>query len=128
MTKARILAKPVMLYDGDCSFCRRWIGKWQGITKDKVVYEAYQETLKNHPQVTERQCRRAVQLIMADGTVFAGAHAAFKVLALAHRYRFLLWSYENLPLASSVAEWAYRFVARHRADLSKLYKPPGSRL
>jgi predicted DCC family thiol-disulfide oxidoreductase YuxK len=35
-----------MLFDGDCGFCRRWIGKWKELTGDRVRYAPYQLALK----------------------------------------------------------------------------------
>ena len=31
--------KPILVYDGDCSFCRLWIGRWRDLTADRVRYE-----------------------------------------------------------------------------------------
>src|SRR3989338_7340965 len=98
---------PVMLYDGDCAFCTRWIKKWQVVTGNHALYFPYQEVLANYPQVNEAQCRKAVQLIFPDGTVFSAAHAVFKVLAVAGKYCWLLWSYEHLPLFATLSEWLY---------------------
>lgn len=111
-------SEAVMLFDGDCGFCRRWIKKWAGTTGTKVRYEPYQEALARFPEVTEEQCRRSVQLILRDRSVFSGAHAVFKALALGGRSR-LLGLYERLPLFRRLSEGAYRLVARNRVFFSK---------
>ncbi len=109
---------PAMLYDGDCDFCLRWIKKWKGITGDQISYLPYQKVLADYPEVTEEECRKAVRLILPDGTVFSGAHAVFKALALAGKGRWLLWSYGHFPLLAPLSEWFYGLVARHRVFFS----------
>lgn len=115
---------PVMLYDGDCNFCRRWIDKWHKMTGEKIRYEPYQKVRADYPQVTEEQCRQAVQLILSDGAAFSGAHAVFKVLAITGKHEVLLWLYEHLPLFDKTAEWFYQLIARHRSFLSKRDRSP----
>jgi lipase maturation factor 1 len=111
---------PVMLFDGDCGFCRGWIERWRAITGDRVRYEPYQEALARYPRLTEERCREAVQLVMPDGSVVPAARGVFTALALAGRYRLLLRLYERAPLFGRASEWVYRFVARHRTGLSRL--------
>lgn len=110
--------QPTMLFDGDCNFCRHWVGKWQKITGDKVAYAPYQEALESYRQVTKKQCEKAVQLILPGGEVYSGAHAAFKAFALAGRYRWLLWLYERLPFFAWASEAFYQWVSRHRKMLA----------
>jgi predicted DCC family thiol-disulfide oxidoreductase YuxK len=113
-------AVPSMLWDGDCGFCRRWIEKWRKVTGSRVRYEPYQEVIDRYPQLTRSQCRKAVQLVMTDGTVFSGAHAVFKALSLAgKRHGVPLWLYENIPLFDRMSEAFYQFVSRNRSFLSE---------
>ena len=34
---------PIMLFDGDCGYCRRWIEKWHKLTGESLSYEPYQK-------------------------------------------------------------------------------------
>ena len=111
--------KPVMLYDGDCGFCRRWIEKWNKITRDLIVYAPYQTKLVDYPQLTEAGCRAAVQLILPDGSVLSGAGAVFKALDIGGK-KFGWKAYGHMPFFKSVAEWGYRRVANNRVFFSKL--------
>src|SRR5450631_148441 len=38
MTVASPPGKPLLIYDGDCSFCRYWIRRWKQMTGEKVDY------------------------------------------------------------------------------------------
>src|SRR5437773_2587310 len=31
-------AKPLLIFDGECGFCRRWIERWQAKTGDRIDY------------------------------------------------------------------------------------------
>ncbi|MFA6316483.1 MAG: DCC1-like thiol-disulfide oxidoreductase family protein [Elusimicrobiota bacterium] len=110
----------MMLIDGDCRFCKDWIGKLRQLTAGRVDYAPYQEALASYPQVTEKQCREAVQLMMPDGSVYSGARAVFKALALSGRYSLLSRLYDDLPLFGRLAESFYQTVAHHRGIISRL--------
>jgi predicted DCC family thiol-disulfide oxidoreductase YuxK len=114
--------KGTMLFDGDCGFCRKWIRRWAGATGERIRYEPYQKVLQQFPEVTEAQCREAVQLILNDRSVYTGAHAVFKALSLAGRSVWLLRLYEGRSFFHCLAEWLYRLVARHRPFFSKLIR------
>src|SRR3989338_6215107 len=102
---------PVMLYDGDCGFCRWLIERWQHVTKKYIRYEPYQRIISDFPQLTEEQCRTAVQLILPDDSVFSGAHAMFKALALSGKAAYFLWAYDHIPFFGRISEMVYQYVA-----------------
>jgi predicted DCC family thiol-disulfide oxidoreductase YuxK len=112
----------VMLFDGECAFCRRWVERWRRLTGDKVRYAPYQRELAAYPQLTEKQCEEAVQLVTPDGAVYSGARAVFKALALGGRASWPLALYERVPLAGPFFEFCYRLVAGHRSFFSRFYR------
>ncbi len=112
--------KPLLIYDGDCSFCRLWIERWRTWTGERVDYVPYQEVTSNFPHIPVERFKKSVQLIMADGSVFDGAHAVFRTLDQAAGKRWMVWLYEHVPAFAPVTEWVYRFVASHRNSFSKL--------
>lgn len=110
-----------MLYDGDCGFCSYFIKKWQKTTGDTVVYKRFQESLPQFPQVSEAECREAVQLILPDGRVLSGAHAVLKAFDLAGKRRTLHWLYERMPIFGRISELAYQFIAHRRLLISRIF-------
>jgi predicted DCC family thiol-disulfide oxidoreductase YuxK len=112
--------RPVMIYDGDCEFCRRWVERWKGRTGEHIEYAPYQQVSTRFPQISPDQFKRAVHLVEPDGRVSGGAHAVFRSLALSGRWRWLLWLYDIVPPFAAVAEIAYGFVARHRTPLARM--------
>ena len=112
-------SKPVLIYDGDCGFCRRWIERWRQITGDRIDYVPYQETTIHFPNITEREFQSSVQLVEPDGKVYRGAEAVFRSLATASSYRWLLGLYLLLGIFRFLSEKLYRLVAKNRALFSK---------
>jgi predicted DCC family thiol-disulfide oxidoreductase YuxK len=114
--------KPLLIFDGDCRFCRRWISRWSGITGDRVDYLPMQDLHVAHeyPELTAEQLGAAVHLVEPDGTVYLGAEAALRTLACNPREQWLLDWYEHSPRFAGTADWAYRLVARHRGFFSVL--------
>lgn len=107
-------AKPLMIYDGDCSFCKAWIEYWRALSGDRVSYAPYQQVADSHPSIPREDFRRAVQLVLPWGEVVSGAHAVFQSLALAGNKVWLLRAYQRLPGFAAVTEGAYSVIARHR--------------
>jgi hypothetical protein len=68
------LPRPLLVFDGDCSFCRAWVEYWKDSTGNRVDYSPFQE-VGEFPHVSHQQFTSAVKLILPDGEVRNGAHA-----------------------------------------------------
>ncbi len=106
---------PLLVFDGDCSFCRIWIGYWKQLTGDGIAYAPYQEVAERYPQIPRENFQRAVQLILPEGKVLSAAHAVFRSLAREPGCAWLLWAYQRVPGFAAAAEWFYRRVAANRS-------------
>ena len=106
--------RPVLVYDGDCDLCRRWISRWSHVTGDRVDYVSSQETAHLFPEISPERFQSSVQLVQPDGAVYEGAEAVFRTLAFHPRHRWPLWLYRNVWGLAPATEFTYRFVARHR--------------
>ena len=107
--------RPLVIFDGKCSFCRAWIGYWQHLTGDRVVYAPYQEVGDRFPDIRQQEFAAAVQLVLPDGKMWSGAHAVFHLLALVPGKGGWLWAYERVPGVAPVADGAYQLIAKHRS-------------
>lgn len=112
--------KPLLIYDGDCGFCRSWINRWQRITGDSIDYAPYQEVAHNYPKISTSQFQSSVQLIESDQQVYTGAEAVFKTLAYNPKRRWLLKLYKRIPGFAFITELGYQIIARNRQTFSKL--------
>jgi predicted DCC family thiol-disulfide oxidoreductase YuxK len=109
--------RPVLLFDGECTFCRRWGDRWREAAGDGLDLETAQTAADRFPEIPPAEFARAVQLIDTDGRVFSGAEAIIRARALATPHTWLRTAYERLPGFAPAAEAVYRFVARHRTLL-----------
>lgn len=106
--------RPVLVYDGDCGFCRYWVDYWRRLTGERVDYRPYQQAAADFADVSPREFAQSIYLCWPDGRRLRGAAAAFAVLALCPGRGLPAWCYCHLPGFAAVAEAAYRVVARHR--------------
>ena len=110
--------KPLMLFDGDCHFCRRWIERWREMTRGRVDYASSQEAGDKFSEIAPAEFQKAVQFIESDGRVFSGAEAVFRSLGYARGGTWLAWSYNRIPGFAPFTEVAYSLVARNRGAAS----------
>ena len=106
--------KPLMIWDGECHFCKRWIERWREVTDGKVDYVTYQEAANRFPEIPVEQFKRAVAFIESDGQAFFAAEAVYRSLRCRSSRKWLVWSYDHVPGFAVVSELAYKFIARHR--------------
>ncbi|ATB50934.1 hypothetical protein MYMAC_006591 [Corallococcus macrosporus DSM 14697] len=110
-----VLARPLVLYDGDCAFCRRWAARWQWRTQGRVSYRpgrGWRRWLLGIPKV---DMRKAMQLVEPSGRVSRGAEALFRALAASPRRGTRVAARLGLlPGVLHLAQGVYAVVARHR--------------
>jgi lipase maturation factor 1 len=106
--------KPLMIWDGECHFCKKWIERWRQITGGKVDYATYQEAAHQFPEIPVEQFKRAVALIEPDGEPFFAAQAVYRSLRYRPSRKWLAWSYDHIPGFAAISETAYKLIARHR--------------
>jgi predicted DCC family thiol-disulfide oxidoreductase YuxK len=113
-------SRPLMLWDGDCHFCRRWIGRMRTQTGDQVQYEPSQQAGARFPEIPSSEFSEAVILLLPNGGVFRGAEAVARALSFAPRRAWLLPAYEKIPGAAVISNAVYRAIARRRGLASAL--------
>ncbi len=109
----------MLVYDGNCDFCTRWVDRIRAATGNRVEFAASQEVDHRFPQISSEQFENAVQWIQPDGEVYSGAKAALYVLAFTGPTgKLLWWGHRRLPGFAGGAEAVYRLVARNRNMVS----------
>ncbi|MDO8518568.1 MAG: DCC1-like thiol-disulfide oxidoreductase family protein [Deltaproteobacteria bacterium] len=106
--------KPLLIYDGDCGFCQKFVERWRHVTKDRIDYAPYQEAAPRFPHIPESTFKESVVFIRADGSHATGAEAVFEAKAFGRKMAPGLWAYRKLPGFKTLSEALYRWVARHR--------------
>src|SRR5439155_14252463 len=100
--------RPLVIWDGECHFCRRWVERWREITRDEVDYVTSQDSAERFSEMPRDQFGRSVILVETDGSVFFGAEAVFRSLRCRSSKRWLFWSYEHVPGFGLVSEALYK--------------------
>jgi hypothetical protein len=62
--------RPILVFDGDCSFCRAWVEYWKQNTADRVFYAPYQQIGDRFPDIPHHEFAKAVQLLLPNGDRF----------------------------------------------------------
>jgi predicted DCC family thiol-disulfide oxidoreductase YuxK len=122
MKVAQRPGKPLIIFDGDCQFCRFWIQRWHAKTGDAVEYLPSQESsiARRFPEIPKDEYRKSVLLIEPDGTVYHGAEAACRSLAVKRKRRWLLWCYYRIPGVRRGSEWLYEVISEHRTGMAAI--------
>jgi predicted DCC family thiol-disulfide oxidoreductase YuxK len=107
-------AKPLLIWDGECHFCKMWIERWREITAGKVDYATYQQAASQFPEIPLDQFKHAMAFIEPDGKTSFAAEAVYRSLQYRSSRKWLEWSYDHIPGFAAISESAYKFVARHR--------------
>src|SRR3954452_444362 len=114
--------RPLMVYDGDCAFCRARVESWREAVGSQIEFVPFQEAAAKLPQIPERDFRRAVHFIHRGGHVARGAEAVFRAMAYCNRKRWLLWLYVTLPPFAFASELVYRIIAANRGSITWVYR------
>jgi predicted DCC family thiol-disulfide oxidoreductase YuxK len=112
------LDKALVIYDGGCGFCKKWIERWRRITGDSVEYRPSADIGALFPEIPASEFERAVQLIRPGGSRCSGAEAVLEISAPHNWAVHLLWlAYQRNTTIRSAFEATYRFVAAQRAKI-----------
>jgi lipase maturation factor 1 len=111
---AALPQKPLLIWDGDCHFCRLWIERWRAMTQGEIDYATSQEVAVRFPEIPSEQFQKSVVFIDQDGEVSVAAEAVYRSLQCRSSKKWMSWSYDHIPGFAIFSEIAYRFIARHR--------------
>ena len=112
--------RPLVVFDGDCSFCRFWIDRWKRTSGDRLDYAPYQEAATRFPEIPVEEFRRAVGLVRPSGQVLFGAAAVVAARAEVPGRGLWSWVYRRVPGARPLMELLYRLIANHRRAASRV--------
>lgn len=112
------MRRPVLVFDGDCGFCRLWIERARFATKDQVEYTPYQTAAAYHKEIPREHFIEAIHLF-EPGRTTRGAEAVLRALAYAPCLPWLPRLYA-VPGVAPVSEGVYRFIAARRPLFSRL--------
>jgi len=110
--------KPLLVFDGECGFCRRLAIKWHEKTGEQIDFTPYSEIGDNHQQISIEEFKKEIKLIYPEGRIYGGAAAVFRVIEHSGSpLRTLSRLYNYTRVFDPIWDWVYRFVARNREKL-----------
>ncbi len=112
------LERPLLIFDGECYFCRQIADVWSRDSGNRVDFRPFQEVGDQFPEISHARFDASVQLIFPGGSIVEGAEAVFRLEALVTGWGIGLWAYQKVPGFSTISEWGYRMVSRNRGLVS----------
>lgn len=113
------MATATLIYDANCPFCcaaRDWFVRRAIAGQLEYMPCQAPERIARFPSIPEAQCMEAMQVVMADGTIYSGDRALPALVERLRGWRWLAWVLRVPPIV-----WAsgpiYRFVAKRRYAL-----------
>ena len=104
-----------VLYDGDCSLCRKWVDRFERtLTVRGFDLAPLQSTwVTECLDLPEDELLSRMRVLTRAGRDYAGADA---LIYLARRvwWAWPFWALAHLPFAKAVLRRAYDVLARHR--------------
>ncbi len=114
--------RPLMVWDGNCGFCRYWITRWKRFTKERLDYESYQDVAERMPDIEIKHFKKASRLIEPDGLIYSGPRSAYRTFTYGSFWGFLDKWYVRYSWFEKVSDWLYTRVERNRSFLFKVTK------
>lgn len=107
----------VLVYDGDCAFCRRCVRFIERRLSRHPRLVAWQAADLDGLGLTADQCREALQWVGPEGRHESAQRAVARTLVGGGRGWALLGRFLLLPGVDQAAGFVYRWVARNRHRL-----------
>jgi len=111
-------AKPTLLWDGDCGFCKRQAEKLRSETITLIPYQERPEPFK---AISDEALSKSVYFIDDDGSVCNGAEAIYRARKAAKGKKAALWLYQRCRLFRWLSTKSYALVARNRNLFGKIF-------
>jgi len=105
---------PLMIWDGDCGFCKYWVLRWKKNTKEKITYKTYQEAAEDFKDIPVSAFREAARLIEPDGKIYDGPEAAYRSLTYAGK-NWYYEAYSSSTFFQYFSDKMYQFIANNRS-------------
>jgi len=114
------LDRPLLVWDGDCGFCRRSLEYIRDRAGDHLHYAPFQHVHRYFDGIDQADFERGVHLVEPDGLHYSGAEAIFRALGRAPDDGTWQSLYDRVPGFSTLTERVYRFVADNRPLVSRI--------
>ena len=112
--------KPIMVWDGDCDFCKKFAERFQEISKNTVEFISNQELHKKYPGAPKHDYQTSVYFLTKEISV-KGAEAVFNFYYIIGK-KWPKRLYNKFSVLANISEFFYKVVASNRKIFSLLGK------
>lgn len=113
--------KPIVVYDGECAFCRRQIARIRRQDRAGAFEYTARQTPgldEAFPELARGDFNTGMRLIMPTGRIYVGADAVYRIARQLPVWRRVAWLY-RVPGLRGLARAAYAFIAARRHRLGR---------
>jgi predicted DCC family thiol-disulfide oxidoreductase YuxK len=115
------MGQAVLIYDGDCSMCRAgalWLMR-RALSRGQLEILPCRSGVRitRFPNISEEACLTAMQLVLPDGRVLAGADAVPELLRRVRGWGWVAAVF-SLPGVRPIARRVYAWIAQNRMRIS----------
>jgi len=114
--------RPILVWDGDCNFCRLCAERFDSHREKKVDLIPYQSLHQKWPQAPAEDYGSAVYLFTPAGKSYRAAAAIYRFYAEYPWRGWANWAYKRFRWFAHLSEWGYRFVANNRKTFGRLVR------
>lgn len=114
-------SKNILIWDGDCGFCKYWKTRWEAKTRDKIHFKTYQEFASQFPDIPLKEFKKASRLIETDGKIYSGPDSAYRSLWHSGKE---IWHnlYQSRSWFRYLSDHSYNHIAKNRSLYFKITK------
>ncbi len=108
--------RTTVVYDGECSFCRRSIDVLKRLDREGVLDFVPSQSpgvRERFPWISDEAYDRAIQVVEPDGRSSEGAAAMERLCHIVPAGQRVGWVY-RIPFARQVADRVYGWISRNR--------------
>ena len=116
-----VLERPVVVFDGECPFCRKQVERIRAWSKDgsfEYVPRQTPDLAQRFPVLARQDFNTGMRLMLPEGGVAVGADAMYEIARRMPGWRWVAWLY-RIPGVNRIARAAYDWIARNRYRLAR---------
>ena len=120
-TQSDSAVRPVVVYDGQCSFCLKQVERMRRLDTAGVFEYLPRQAdglEQRFPKLAEGDFDTGIRLVHTDGSISVGADAVYHIACRLRGTKYLAWLY-RVPVLNWVFGVGYAWVAKHRYKLAK---------
>lgn len=112
--------KPMMVYDGECGFCKYWVIRWKKMSEDKINFQPFQNVYDRFTDIDKEHFKQAVRYIDLNGNIYSGPGAAYYTYFKRNKVKYLFKWYQEKIWFRKLNDKLYQFIAVNRSFIFKV--------